>query len=193
MTAKEKHTHFLRIASARKDRILADLQSLGNCSNPATYFYDVRELEPIFSAIEAEVSTTRARMEAKSPYHHIPFRLSEPGAAPASRPVVYIASPLAGDMEENLFFARSACRYAVSHGCTPLASHLLYPQFLEDDDQSERALGTQMGLQLLAFCRELWACGDTISAGMSADSQAPLLLISAGACRGTEEEVPTHG
>lgn len=214
MTAKEKHEHFQRIAPARRDRILADLQSLGNCSNPATYLYDVRELEPIFSAIEAEVSTTRVRMEAKSPYDHIPFRLSAPDTASASRLVVYIASPLAGDVEGDLCFARNACRYAVAHGYTPLASHLLYPQLLDDDEQAERALGTQMGFQLLSFCRELWACGDTISTCMSAEIAAaralglpirylsrqdilapemPLPLIRADACCGAASEVQEHG
>lgn len=85
------------------------------------------------------------------------------------RKFVYIASPLAGDVEENLRFARDACRYAVEQGATPIASHLLYPQFLRDDDPAERALGTRMGLQLIGVCQELWACGDRISEGMAAE------------------------
>lgn len=80
MDSNEKHKRFLQTAQKRTTRILEDLQSLGNCSNPATYLYDVRELEPIFSAIEEELKATRARMEAQSPYHHTPFRLSDKGA-----------------------------------------------------------------------------------------------------------------
>lgn len=85
------------------------------------------------------------------------------------RKMVYIASPLAGDVEANVRFARDACRYAVEQGATPVASHLLYPQFLRDDDLAERELGTQMGLQLLGVCKEQWICGDRISEGMEAE------------------------
>lgn len=92
------------------------------------------------------------------------------------RQMVYIASPLAGDMEKNLDFARKACRYAVEQGATPVASHLLYPQFLHDDMPDERALGTQMGLQLVGVCQELWVCGDRISAGMAAEIEEAQLL-----------------
>ena len=87
--------------------------------------------------------------------------------------MVYIASPLAGDVEGNLRFARDACRYAVEQGATPLANHLLYPQFLRDADPAERALGTEMGLQLIGLCQELWICGDRIiSEGMAAEIDA---------------------
>lgn len=80
MDSNEKHKRFLQIAQKRTTRIIEDLQSLGNCSNPATYLYDVRELEPIFSAIEEELKATRARMEAQSPYRHVPFKLSDQSA-----------------------------------------------------------------------------------------------------------------
>lgn len=85
------------------------------------------------------------------------------------RKMVYIASPLAGDLEANVRFARDACRYAVEQGATPVASHLLYPQFLRDNDPAERALGTRMGLQLIYVCEELWVSGDRISEGMAAE------------------------
>ena len=44
--------------------------------------------------------------------------------------LVYIASPLSGDVAHNLDFARQACRYAIAQGVTPFAPHLLYPQML---------------------------------------------------------------
>ena len=66
------------------------------------------------------------------------------------RQLTYIASPLSGDVEQNLDFARQACRYAIAQGVTPFAPHLLYTQMLE-------------------LCQELWLCGDRISAGMEGE------------------------
>ena len=83
--------------------------------------------------------------------------------------LVYIASPLSGDVAQNLDFARQACRYAIAQDVTPFAPHLLYPQMLNDNDPAERQLGIDMGNQMLELCRELWLCGDRISAGMEGE------------------------
>lgn len=83
--------------------------------------------------------------------------------------LVYICSPYAGDVENNVRFAKAACRYAMKQGCAPIAVHLLYPQILNDAVPSERKAGIRMGLRVLASCEELWACGDTISHGMSCE------------------------
>ena len=45
--------------------------------------------------------------------------------------LVYIASPYAGDVEQNVRFAKAACRYAIEQGATPIAVHLLYPQLFD--------------------------------------------------------------
>lgn len=83
--------------------------------------------------------------------------------------LVYIASPYAGDVKNNVAFAKAACRYAMEQGCTPVAVHLLYPQFLNDLIPEERELGMQMGLRVLKACDELWMCGDRVSQGMQAE------------------------
>ncbi len=81
--------------------------------------------------------------------------------------LIYIASPLSGDVQRNLDFARRACRYAIAQGATPFAPHLLYPQMLDDNDPAERQLGIDMGNQMLKLCQELWLCGDRVSTGMA--------------------------
>lgn len=81
--------------------------------------------------------------------------------------LVYIASPYAGDVEGNIEFAKAACRYAMECGQTPVAVHLLYPQFLRDSDLAEREAGLRMGREVLAACGELWCCGSHISEGMA--------------------------
>lgn len=91
----------------------------------------------------------------------------EEKAAKNYPPLVYIASPFAGDIEYNTSRAKGYCRFAVSKGCIPLAPHLLYPQFMDDEDKEQREQGIRFALILLAKCDELWVFGDKISAGMS--------------------------
>ena len=83
------------------------------------------------------------------------------------RPLVYIASPFAGDIEYNLSRARGYCRFAVKRGCIPLAPHLHFPQFLDDGDSEQRELGLFFALILLGKCEEVWVFGERISEGMS--------------------------
>lgn len=82
------------------------------------------------------------------------------------RPLVFICSPFAGDVERNLQNARLYCKYAVEQGAIPLAPHLLYPQFLDDRDKAQCSLGISFGLVLLGKCDELWVFGSTITKGM---------------------------
>lgn len=85
----------------------------------------------------------------------------------AFRPLVFICSPLAGDVEHNLEQARRYCRFAVTKGAIPLAPHLLFPQFMDDGDKTQRNLAIFMGLVLLSKCHELWCFGNKISPGMA--------------------------
>lgn len=71
--------------------------------------------------------------------------------------LIYVASPYAGDVEQNVENAKEYCRYVMEQGGVPLPSHLLYPQMLDDSSPAERGLGTRMGLELLARCDGLWA------------------------------------
>lgn len=81
-------------------------------------------------------------------------------------PMVYIYSPYAGDIEENVRNARSYSRYAVQQGYLPITPHLLYPQFLDDSLQHERDLGMFFGIVLMSKCSEVWVFGERISSGM---------------------------
>ncbi|MBQ9662771.1 MAG: hypothetical protein IJV40_06430 [Oscillospiraceae bacterium] len=77
-----------------------------------------------------------------------------------NRPRVYIASPYKGDVDANVAAAIRYCRFAIRRGKMPLASHLLYPRILDDDNPKERELGLTFGLVLLGFCDEVWVFGD---------------------------------
>ena len=85
------------------------------------------------------------------------------------RPLVYICSPYAGNVEQNVNMARVYSRFAVKNTCIPLAPHLLYPQFMDDGSPAERELALFMGLVLLTKCEQVWVFGGVISAGMAAE------------------------
>lgn len=85
----------------------------------------------------------------------------------AFRPVVYICSPLAGDVERNQEKARTYCRFAVDSGCIPIAPHIYFTQFMNDASRKERDLALFMDIVLLSKCAELWVFGDTVTNGMS--------------------------
>jgi len=83
------------------------------------------------------------------------------------RPLVFICSPFAGDLESNTEKTKRYCRFAVEQNAIPLAPHLLYPQFMDEHDPDSRKLGLFFGRVLLGKCQELWVFGDTVSEGMS--------------------------
>ena len=85
------------------------------------------------------------------------------------RPLVYICSPLSGDVPGNTERARKFCRFALEKGQIPLAPHLMFPQFVNDDDPAERELAIFMDVILLGKCDELWVFGDRISEGMAVE------------------------
>ena len=87
----------------------------------------------------------------------------------AFRPLVFICSPFAGDIIGNTEKARGYSRFAVSRNCIPIPPHLLFPQFMDDSDQSQRDLAIFMGLVLLSKCIEIWVFGEIITAGMSVE------------------------
>ena len=87
--------------------------------------------------------------------------------AVAYRPLVYIFSPYSGDVERNACQARAYSRFAVAKHSIPIAPHLLYPQFMDED--TERELALFMGIVLLGKCDEMWVFGGTISEGMTAE------------------------
>lgn len=82
------------------------------------------------------------------------------------RPLVYICSPYSGNVDFNITNARIYCKYAVDNKCIPIAPHLLFPQFMNDAEPTDRELAMFMNMVLLSKCEELWVFGNTISQGM---------------------------
>jgi len=84
---------------------------------------------------------------------------------------VIIESPFKGEtpVEEtdNIAYAREAMRDSLYRGEAPFASHLLYPQALDDGDERERSMGIEAGLSIGKFATRTAVYTDRgISSGM---------------------------
>lgn len=76
-------------------------------------------------------------------------------------PMIYVASPLKGDVNGNLRKANEHCRFVVANQAIPYAPHAYYSGFLNDSVTEERAIGMFLGKEMLKRCDELWAFCDS--------------------------------
>lgn len=78
-----------------------------------------------------------------------------------------IESPYSGDVALNLLYARLCLLDSLSHGETPFASHLLYPQVLDDTIPDQRLAGMLAGFRYYSIASHCVLYTDLgISAGM---------------------------
>ena len=85
--------------------------------------------------------------------------------------LVYICSPLRADTAEemrlNILKAREQMEVVSEiYNCRAIAPHAILPDYLDDNNPEERALGIKFGLDLLKLCKLVVVCGDVISEGM---------------------------
>lgn len=78
---------------------------------------------------------------------------------------VYLCSPFR-NKPENVEIARSFMAFALKSGVAPYASHLLYPQCLDDAKPEERELGGMAGLSFLLACDGVWWLTGSVTPGM---------------------------
>lgn len=89
---------------------------------------------------------------------------------------VIIESPFAGDRERNIAYARAALLDSLKRDEAPFASHLLYPQALDEDDPYHRMWGIKAGyawwdmVEVVAFYTDLgWSKGMTVADELARD------------------------
>ena len=61
MKKETNRERFVRIAEARTQKIIDTIRLLGNCSNSYVYEYTQKDIEKIFSAIEAEIKVAKTK------------------------------------------------------------------------------------------------------------------------------------
>lgn len=82
-------------------------------------------------------------------------------------PLVYVCSPYRGNIDENVKNARVYSRFTFDKKNIPITPHLLYPQFLNDEDLFERNIAIhKINYVLIGLCKEMWVFGDVITDGM---------------------------
>ena len=82
------------------------------------------------------------------------------------RKIIFVSSPYSGNVSQNRQDAIRYCKQVVDKGCIPFAPHLLFPQFLNEEEPQDRELGIEFGLTILRRCDEFWMFGNSTSAGM---------------------------
>ena len=82
-------------------------------------------------------------------------------------PLVYVCSPYRGNVDENVINARKYSRFTFDEKNIPITPHLLYPQFINDNDLFERNIAIhKINYVFIGLCKEMWVFGDVITEGM---------------------------
>ena len=72
------------------------------------------------------------------------------------RKYAYICSPYTAtpesSVEEHIKFAQKACRFVYDKGYIPIAPHLYFTQFINDDNLIERENDLILGIEILKKC-----------------------------------------
>lgn len=63
MTNETKHDRFKRLAKQRGDRVLKDVELLGNLSNRNNYDYTESDVKKLFSTLEEELRVAKMRFK----------------------------------------------------------------------------------------------------------------------------------
>lgn len=85
---------------------------------------------------------------------------------------VFVCSPYRGDIEKNTKKAAYAAKIACGCGYMPVVPHLYFPQFLDENDESERIRGIELGIELMKGCDQIWLLEPSITSGMEYELEA---------------------
>ncbi len=89
---------------------------------------------------------------------------------------VFIAHPIAGNVQENCKAVVEICRAVHTSEILPFAPYLASLQYLDDTVKDERELGICLNKDVLSIVDELWLCGPRISLGMQQEIRYALEL-----------------
>ena len=77
---------------------------------------------------------------------------------------VYICAPFDGRdtrSHEKLWWY---CKFALEHGCIPVAPDMYYPEFMHSEfSEHQKELARRFALKDVSICREIWVFGDKLT------------------------------
>ena len=79
---------------------------------------------------------------------------------------IFICSRFEGDSEKHKQLARIYCLMVWNKGYLPIAPHLYFPQFLDNNNKEQREAIMQVGLNALRQCKAVYVYGRSVSDGM---------------------------
>ena len=102
--------------------------------------------------------------------------------------LVYIAHPIAGNVEENVRDILKICKEIHTPDIIPIAPYLIAIQYLKDRLTEERELGIVANIEFFRrkLMDEIWLCGPRISAGMREEIKLGLAHKIPIKCHNTE-------
>ena len=74
--------------------------------------------------------------------------------------LIFVCSPLRGDIKRNQLRACGYAREIALNGDIPIVPHIYFTQFLDELNDSERELGIKSGIELLKLCDKMYVYGD---------------------------------
>lgn len=79
---------------------------------------------------------------------------------PENMQFVYVCSRYRGNSLREIFanidLTLYACRQVIEMGAIPIAPHLYFPRFLDDNNDVERRLGMEAGKRLMKVCKSFY-------------------------------------
>lgn len=88
------------------------------------------------------------------------------------KPIIYIAHPIANDVQENIKSVLSIVRQlSIENDVIPFAPYIVYVQALDDCKTEERAIGFEHNKAIFqsGIIDEVWLYGGRISNGMQTE------------------------
>lgn len=80
--------------------------------------------------------------------------------------ITFICSPYRGDVEYNVNQAQLMSKYIAYQNDVPIAPHLLFTQFLDDNDYQHREMALKMNKRIIDICDVVLVMEGEITEGM---------------------------
>ena len=88
------------------------------------------------------------------------------------RKIIYVCSPLRGDISGNIERVKGYCKAIVGAGHIPYAPHLALDGVLDDNMPDEREKALSICIEMVKRCNEVWVFGDKLTEGMKKELEA---------------------